>query len=80
MPFVPDPLRIEVVDEAVAAILRSKTPAEWLAMAFDAFETAWQTTTAQVQRHFPSWPEDLARLEVARRISGGISLNPKAMP
>ena len=39
MPFVPDPKRIEVVDEAVAAILRTKTPAERIALAFDAFET-----------------------------------------
>lgn len=69
MPFVPDPKRIEVVDEAVAAILRTKTPAERLAMAFDAFETAWQMTTAQVQRHYPSWPDDRVRPEVARRLT-----------
>lgn len=69
MPFVPDPKRIEVVDEAVAAILRTKTPAERIALAFDAFETAWQMTTAQIMRQNPSWPEDRVRTETARRLT-----------
>jgi hypothetical protein len=48
---VPDPKPIEVVDEAVATILRTKTLAERLAMEFEVHETAWQITTAEFQRN-----------------------------
>lgn len=66
-----DPGQIEVVDEAVAAVLRTKTPAERIAIAADAFETARAMTTARVREQHPSWdPEQVSR-EVARRLTRG---------
>ena len=70
---VPLQSQIEVVDEAVAAILRTKTPAERVAMTCDAHRTAKLMLTAQVQRMFPDWAESKMRDEVHRRLMYGTS-------
>lgn len=66
-----DPGQIEVVDEAVAAILRRKTPAERVAIASDAHRTARLMTTAQVRRMHPDWTDEQVRREAARRLTRG---------
>lgn len=64
-------LRIEVVDEALAAILRRKTPAEKIAMVQAANWTARALLAGQIRRHHPDWDEAEVRREVARRMAGG---------
>jgi hypothetical protein len=71
MPFVPDPKRIEVVDEAVAANLRTKTPAEKVAMASAANRTARLMLQARIGEMYPNWTESEVMAEVARRMRGG---------
>ncbi len=64
----PDP---EVVSDAVAAILRNKTEAERLAIAFRMWDFARGTLLHAVKSEHPDWPEQQIRREVARRISHG---------
>jgi hypothetical protein len=66
-----DPGQIEVVDEAVAAILRQKTPAERIAMASDAHRTARAMLTAQVRSQHAEWTDEEVQREVRRRLTGG---------
>jgi hypothetical protein len=66
-----DPGQIEVVDPAMAAILRTKTPAEKIEMAAAAHRTARAILTARVQSHHPDWTADEVRAEVARRLLRG---------
>ncbi|MBI1832122.1 MAG: hypothetical protein HYR84_11805 [Planctomycetes bacterium] len=66
-----DPGQIEVVDEAVAAILRQKTPAERIAMTSDAHRTAQALLAAQIRGGHPNWPDEQIQQEVARRLMGG---------
>jgi hypothetical protein len=63
-----DPRRIEVVDHDVAAILRTKAPHERLAMAFEAWDTAWQMLQGSVMTAHPNWTASEVRREVARRL------------
>lgn len=63
--------RIEVVDEEVAAILRTKTPAERIAMAAAAHRTARAIFTARVQSQHPDWTDEQVQREVARRLTRG---------
>lgn len=65
-----DPRRIEVMDHAVADVLRKMQPFERLALAADAFETARQMVRAQVMRTHPEWSEEQIKREVVRRIAG----------
>jgi hypothetical protein len=63
--------QIECVDEAMAAILRTKTPAQRLAMAFAANRTARMLIAAGMRSRNPDWPEDRIKAEVARRMTRG---------
>jgi hypothetical protein len=62
---------IEVVDDKVAEILRSKTPAERLAIADGLWRFAWQMMRAMTAREHPDWPGDEIDRHVARRMSHG---------
>jgi hypothetical protein len=66
-----DPRRIEVMDEAMAEILRRKTPAERLAIGFGLWRSAQKILRGQLASLHPEW--DVRRLdqEVARRLSHG---------
>ncbi|MDE3019898.1 MAG: hypothetical protein KGO52_16575 [Nitrospirota bacterium] len=66
-----DPRRIEVLDEAMAEVLRRKTPAERLAIGFGLWRSARKMLRGQLASLHPEW--DAARLdrEVARRLSHG---------
>jgi Rv0078B-related antitoxin len=68
-----DPGQIEVVDEAVAAILRMKTPAERIALASAAHRTARQILTARISSEHAAWTDEKVQQEVARRLTGGAS-------
>jgi hypothetical protein len=63
--------QIEVVDEAMAAILRQKTPAERIAMAAAAHRTARQILTARVRAQHADWTDEQVQREVARRLTRG---------
>ena len=66
-----DPGQIEVMDEAVAAILRQKTPAERIALASAAHRTARLLLAAQVRRQHADWTDAQIDQEVARRLTRG---------
>jgi hypothetical protein len=64
-----DPGQIEVVDEAIAEILRQKTPAERIAIACEMHRTARLLITARLQQQHPEWTEEAIAREVARRMT-----------
>jgi len=64
-----DPRRIEVMDEQTAAIMRSKTPAEKIAMASDMWQSAWEMLYFSLREKHSEWDEQTLRREVARRMS-----------
>ena len=64
----PDP---EVVCDAVAAILRKKTEAERLAIAFGLWRFARRLVASAVRKDHPEWHEAEVKREVIRRFSGG---------
>jgi hypothetical protein len=68
VPFVPDPKRIEVVDEAVAAIPRTKTPAERVMMGSAANRTARLPIAGRILSVHPECTEAEVLAEVARRM------------
>lgn len=61
--------RIELLDDAIVEVLRRKTPAERVAMVFDAEQTARQMLEAQVCRQHPDWDARQVASEIARRRS-----------
>jgi hypothetical protein len=63
--------RIEVVDDAIAEILRRKTPAERLAIAFDCNRTVRQRLDAHLRSVHPDWSDAQIAAEIARRILRG---------
>ena len=63
--------QIEIVDDAVAEILRLKTPAERIALAAAAHRTARELLTARVRSLFPKMTADQVRNEVVRKFTRG---------
>lgn len=63
--------QIEVVDEAMAAILRSKTPAERIAMAAAAHRMAREMLAARIRSQHADWTDEQVQSEVARRLTRG---------
>ena len=66
-----DPGQIEVVDDAMADVLRKKTGAERLAIAFDLFSSARRTLINVLTDQHPDWTPDQVVAEAARRLSHG---------
>jgi Rv0078B-related antitoxin len=62
---------IEIVDDRVVEILRSKTPAERLAIANGMWSFARQMIRAIQAREHPDWSDGEIDREVARRMSHG---------
>jgi Rv0078B-related antitoxin len=60
---------IEIVDDTVAEILRSKTPAERLAIADGMWKTARQMICAILARAHSDWSEAEIDRHVAQRMS-----------
>ena len=63
--------QIEVLDEAMADVLRRKTPAEIIAMIGAAHRTARHLLAVGVRQQYPQWNEQQVESEVRRRLLGG---------
>ncbi|CAI4032159.1 hypothetical protein DNFV4_02587 [Nitrospira tepida] len=63
--------RIEVVDEAMAEVLRRKTPAERLAIGFGLWRSARKLLRGQLASLHPEWDAEQLDREVVRRLSHG---------
>ena len=60
--------QIEVVDEAVADILRRKTPAERVQMALAANRLMRLRIEGHLRTLHPDWDDDRIQAEIARRM------------
>ena len=63
--------QVEVVDDALADVLRTKSPAEKTQMMGAANRTARLLATAGVRFQHPDWDEAQVHAEVLRRVCGG---------
>ena len=63
---------VEVMDPMMVEVMRSKTPAERLAITFRMWESARVMVLANVRRQNPDWSEDEIEREVATRMRGRI--------
>ncbi len=66
-----DDLRIEVVDDDMARVLRTKTGAERLKIASDMFASARRMIASHLAAEHPDWDEERIQRETSRRISHG---------
>jgi hypothetical protein len=64
-------LRIEVVDDDMASILRLKTGAERLAIASSLFASARRMIANHLAAEHPDWTDEQVQRETSRRISHG---------
>ena len=62
---------VEVVDDAMAEVLRRKSGAERLQIADEMFRSAVGLIRASVRAAHPDWPAERVQREIARRISRG---------
>ena len=67
----PPSIRFESVDDEMARVLRSKTPAERLQIAAGMWRFARDMIVSVLGREHPDWPEERIREEAARRLSHG---------
>lgn len=65
-----DPGQIEVVDDAVADILRKKQPWERVEMMLEANETMRLLLEAHFIRNHPDWRNEEVGQAIARRLMG----------
>jgi hypothetical protein len=65
------PLNIEMMDDAMAEVLRAKSPAERLAIADGMWRSAVRMIEAILRAERPDWTDDEIRREIARRMSHG---------
>lgn len=63
--------QIEVMDNAMAEVLRQKTPAERVEMISAAHRTARLLVTGGVRHQHPNWDDEQVESEVRRRLLGG---------
>lgn len=66
-----DQRNIEVVDRNLAALLRTKTPAERIEMILAANRTARMMARAGIRHQHPEWHDEQVEREVVRRVCGG---------
>ncbi len=65
------PYIIEVVDDSLADVLKSKSPAERIMIVAAANRTARILAAAGARFLHPEWDEPQIQAEVARRVAGG---------
>ena len=63
--------RFEVMDDVMVEVLRSKTPAERLAMAHGMWRYARNLLRSILRGQHPDWTEEEINRETARRLSHG---------
>lgn len=63
---------IEVMDDAMADILRRKTPAERLRITGRMWRSARVLLRSAIRLQYPDWDENQVNREVVRRISHGV--------
>lgn len=66
-----DPHNVEVMDDGMAAILRTKTGSERLRIAFGMYSFARRALLSHVRTEHPEWSQEEVRREAARRLSHG---------
>jgi hypothetical protein len=65
------PKNIETPDDRVVEILRSKTPAERLAIGLAMWSSARRMLLSLISQEHPDWDDDRVSQEAARRLSHG---------
>lgn len=70
-PRIPRPEDVEVLDDEMARLYRSKTGAERLAIASAMFTSARRMLLAHLRAEHPEWSEEEVQREAARRLSHG---------
>ena len=63
--------RVERMDEATLEMLKSKTPAERLAIAFDCNRTMRLRLEGHIRTYHPDWDGAQVAAKIARRMSCG---------
>lgn len=63
--------KFEMMDDAMADILRQKTEAERLRIAGRMWQSARVMLRGAIRTEFPDWSEEQVNQEIARRISHG---------
>ena len=63
--------QIEVVDDAMAEVLRCKTPAQRIGIGFALWTSAHGMLITYLKRTHPEWSTEMVEKEVARRLSHG---------
>lgn len=63
--------QIEVVDDAMAEVLRQKKPAERISIGFAIWTSAYNMLTAHMKATHPAWSKKQVEREVARRMLHG---------
>jgi hypothetical protein len=66
-----DPGQIEVMDDAMAEVLRKKTPAEKIELVAGCYRLARGLVEGRLRTDHPDWDDARIAAEVARRISRG---------
>jgi hypothetical protein len=63
--------RVEIIEDQVAAVLRSKTPAERLRIGFNIWMSARRMLLSHIKHSHPDWSQLQVENEVARRFLHG---------
>jgi hypothetical protein len=63
--------QIEVVDDAMAEVLKRKTPAERISIGLTMWISARDMLTVYLKKTHPEWNSDAIKREVVRRLSRG---------
>jgi hypothetical protein len=63
--------QIEVLDDAMAAVLRQKNPAERINIGFAIWTSAHNMLTSHIKTTHPTWDRKQVEREVARRLLHG---------
>jgi hypothetical protein len=66
-----DPRQVEVMDEAMAEVLRRKQPAERLRIGFSLWTSAHRMLMTHIRHTHPDWDQKTVEEEVARRFLHG---------
>jgi len=62
---------VEMMDPMMVEVMRSKTPAERLAIAFRMWRSVRVMLRGVLQQEHPEWSDEMTNQEIARRISHG---------